>query len=43
MRKLSEGELLSLTGLLSMERDALAVSRVMKSLITIVLINLKLQ
>jgi hypothetical protein len=34
MRKLSEGELLSLTGLLSMERDALAVSRVMKSLIT---------
>ncbi|ADL50637.1 hypothetical protein [Clostridium cellulovorans] len=33
MRKLSEGELLSLTGLLSMEKDSLAVAKVMKSLI----------
>lgn len=34
MRKLSEGELLSLTGLLTMEKDGLAVARVMKNLIT---------
>ncbi|MBZ9607968.1 hypothetical protein G9F73_009140 [Clostridium estertheticum] len=34
MRKLSEGELLSLTGLLSMEKDGLAVARVMKNLIS---------
>ena len=33
MRKLSEGELLSLTGLLSMEKDGLAVAKVMKNLI----------
>jgi len=34
MRKLSEGELLSLTGLLGMEKDGLAVSRVMQGLIS---------
>ncbi|PRR82238.1 hypothetical protein [Clostridium vincentii] len=34
MRKLSEGELLSLTGLLSMENDGLAVAKVMKNLIS---------
>ena len=34
MRKLSEGELLSLTGLLSMEKDGLAVAKVMKNLIS---------
>ena len=34
MRKLSEGELLSLTGLLSMEKDGLAVSKVMQNLIS---------
>lgn len=33
MRKLSEGELLSLTGLLGMEKDSLAVAKVMKNLI----------
>ena len=34
MRKLSEGELLSLTGLLTMEKDGLAVAKVMKNLIS---------
>ena len=34
MRKLSEGELLSLTGLLTMEKDGLAISKVMKNLIS---------
>ena len=34
MRKLSEGELLSLTGLLSMEKDGLAVAKVMRNLIS---------
>ena len=34
MRKLSEGELLSLTSLLSMEKDGLAVAKVMKNLIS---------
>lgn len=34
MRKLSEGELLSLTGLLSMEKDGLAVAKVMQNLIS---------
>lgn len=34
MRKLAEGEILSLTGLLKFERDGLAVSKAMQSLIT---------
>jgi len=34
MRKLAEGEMLSLTGLLKMEKDGLAVSKAMSSLIT---------
>lgn len=34
MRKLSEGELLSLTGLLAMERDGLAVAKVVQNLIS---------
>lgn len=34
MRKLSEGELLSLTSLLTMEKDGLAVAKVMKNLIS---------
>jgi ferritin-like metal-binding protein YciE len=34
MRKLSESEMLSLTGLLKMEKDALAVSKAMQALIT---------
>lgn len=34
MRKLSESELLSLTGLLKMEKDGLAVSKAMQALIT---------
>lgn len=34
MRKLSEGELLSLTGILSMEKDGLIVAKVMKNLIS---------
>ena len=34
MRKLSEGELLSLTGLLGMEKDGLAMSKVMQNLIS---------
>lgn len=34
MRTLSEGEILSLTGILSMEKDALAVARTMQSIIT---------
>jgi|GEM_PF-5740942 len=34
MRKLAEGEILSLTGLLKFESDGLAVSRAMQSLIT---------
>ncbi len=34
MRKLSEGELLSLTGLLTMEKDGLAVAKVMRNLIS---------
>lgn len=33
MRKLAEGEILSLTGLLKLESDGLAVSRSMQSLI----------
>ncbi|ADK13162.1 MULTISPECIES: hypothetical protein [Clostridium] len=33
MRKLAEGEILSLTGLLKLESDGLAVSRAMQSLI----------
>ncbi len=34
MRKLTEGEVLSLTGLLKMEKDGLAVSKAMQALIT---------
>lgn len=34
MRNLAEGEMLSLTGLLKMEKDGLAVSKAMQSLIT---------
>lgn len=34
MRKLAEGEVISLTGLLKFETDGLAVSRAMQSLIT---------
>ncbi|AGK97949.1 hypothetical protein [Clostridium pasteurianum] len=34
MRKLSEAEVLSLTGVLTMEKDGLAVARTMKALIT---------
>lgn len=34
MRNLSEGELLSLTGLLSMEKDGLAVAKVVQNLIS---------
>ncbi|MDF2882311.1 MAG: hypothetical protein K0R54_2868 [Clostridiaceae bacterium] len=34
MRKLAEGEVLSLTALLKFENDGLAVSRAMQSLIT---------
>jgi hypothetical protein len=34
MRKLAEGEVLSLTGLLKFESDGLAVARTMQSLIT---------
>lgn len=34
MRKLSEAEILSLTGVLTMEKDGLAVARTMKTLIT---------
>lgn len=34
MRKLAEGEVLSLTGLLKFENDGLALSRAMQSLIT---------
>ncbi|WZL71988.1 hypothetical protein QBE52_12850 [Clostridiaceae bacterium 35-E11] len=34
MRKLTEGEILSLTGLLKMEKDGLAVSKAMQALIT---------
>lgn len=34
MRKLTEGEILSLTGLLKFESDGLAVSRTMQALIT---------
>lgn len=34
MRKLSEAELISLTGLLKLENDGLAVSRAMQALIT---------
>lgn len=34
MRKLSEAELLSLTGLLKMENDGLAVAKAMQTLIT---------
>lgn len=34
MRKLSETEILSLTGILTMEKDGLAVSKAMKTLIT---------
>lgn len=34
MRKLSEAELISLTGLLKLENDGLAVSRAMQILIT---------
>lgn len=34
MRKLSEGELISLTGLLTMEKDGLLVSKAMENLIT---------
>lgn len=33
MRKLSEAEVLSLTGILTMEKDGLAVARTMKDLI----------
>lgn len=33
MRKLAEGEILSLTGLLKFESDGLAISRTMQSLI----------
>ncbi|MBU3177219.1 hypothetical protein KPL47_12755 [Clostridium estertheticum] len=34
MRQISEGELLSLTSLLTMEKDGLAVAKVMKNLIS---------
>ena len=34
MRKLSDGEMLSLTNLLKLEKDGLAVSRAMQTLIT---------
>lgn len=34
MRKLAEGEVLSLTGLLKFEKDGLALSRAMQSIIT---------
>ena len=34
MRQLAEGEVLSLTGLLKMEKDGLAVSKAMQQLIT---------
>ncbi|WP_053956440.1 hypothetical protein [Inediibacterium massiliense] len=34
MRKLAEGEILSLTGLLKMEKDGLSVAKAMQSLIT---------
>ena len=34
MRELTEGELLSLTGLLKMEKDGLTVARAVQSLIT---------
>jgi hypothetical protein len=34
MRKLSEAEVLSLTGVLTMEKDGLAVAKAMKALIT---------
>jgi hypothetical protein len=34
MRKLSEAELISLTGLLKLENDGLAVSRAMQTLVT---------
>ena len=34
MRKLTEGEILSLTGLLKMEQDGLTVTRAIQSLIT---------
>jgi len=34
MRKLAEGEVLSLTGLLKFESDSLALSRAMQSVIT---------
>jgi len=34
MRKLSDAEMLSLTGLLKMEKDGLAVSKAMQMLIT---------
>ncbi|MCT8977829.1 hypothetical protein N4T77_14605 [Clostridium sp. CX1] len=34
MRKLSEGELLSLTGLLTMEKDGLILAKAMQNLIT---------
>lgn len=34
MRKLTEGELLSLTGLLKMEKDGLTVTRATQALIT---------
>ena len=34
MRKLSEGELISLTGLLTMEKDGLLVTKAMENLIT---------
>jgi hypothetical protein len=34
MRKLSEVEVLSLTGLLKMEKDSLAVSKAMETIIT---------
>lgn len=34
MRKLAEGEILSLTGLLKFENDGLAVARTMQTLIT---------
>lgn len=34
MRKLSEAEILSLTGVLTMEKDGLAVAKAMKALIT---------
>jgi len=34
MRKLAEGEIISLTGLLKFESDGLAISRAMEALIT---------